>query len=189
MREHTPRPRPQTPEPPPITPTPETHPLTGLEKFELVTPGKPCQVVPTVREAEEAGHISDRHMDPQPLSESALRDSLRNVFLPDAPLPQTHPDVSVGEEWTSPQVEEEAMVVVFGLGLGSCLLRFLWSNLFISGIDYYTRGEVFGLLRVYFIYGFWIGFILFIVLWEIAHAAFLQLLACKEPLCDGVEAQ
>jgi len=33
------------------------------------------------------------------------------------------------------------------------------------------------------------GFILFIVLWDIAHAAFLQLLACKEPPCDGVEAQ
>jgi hypothetical protein len=34
-----------------------------------------------------------------------------------------------------------------------------------------------------------IGFILFIVLWDIAHAVFLQLLAWKEPLCDGVEAQ
>jgi len=35
------------------------------------------------------------------------------------------------------------------------------------------------------------GFIfhLFIVLWHIAHAMFLQLLACKEPPCDGVEAQ
>jgi hypothetical protein len=35
------------------------------------------------------------------------------------------------------------------------------------------------------------GFIfhLFIVLLDIAHAVFLQLLACKEPPCDGVEAQ
>jgi len=33
------------------------------------------------------------------------------------------------------------------------------------------------------------GFILYIVLWEIVHAVFLQLLACKEPPCDGVEAQ
>jgi len=35
------------------------------------------------------------------------------------------------------------------------------------------------------------GFIhhLFIVLWDIAHAVFLQLLACKEPPCDGTEAQ
>jgi len=35
------------------------------------------------------------------------------------------------------------------------------------------------------------GFILhsFIVLWDIAHAVILQLLACKEPPCDGVEAQ
>ena len=44
------------------------------------------------------------------------------------------------------------MVVAFGLGSGSCLVRFLCSNLFISGIDYYTRREVFGLLRVYFLF-------------------------------------
>ena len=30
---------------------------------------------------------------------------------------------------------------------------------------------------------------LLIVLRDIAHAVFLQLLACKEPPCDGVEAQ
>jgi len=30
---------------------------------------------------------------------------------------------------------------------------------------------------------------LFIVLWHIAHAVFLQLLGCKEPPCDGVQAQ
>jgi len=51
------------------------------------------------------------------------------------------------------------MFVVFGLGSGSCLVPFLFSNLFISGIDYYTRCKVFGLLRVFSIYGFWIGFI------------------------------
>jgi len=45
---------------------------------------------------------------------------------------------------------------------------------------------VFGLLRLYFIYGFCIGCILFIVLWDIVHATFLQLLACKNPPCDGV---
>jgi hypothetical protein len=33
------------------------------------------------------------------------------------------------------------------------------------------------------------GLISFILLWEIPHAAFLHLLACEEPLCDGVEAQ
>jgi hypothetical protein len=44
------------------------------------------------------------------------------------------------------------MVVAFRLGLGSCLVRFLCSNLFISGFDYYTRREVFGSLKVYFIY-------------------------------------
>jgi len=76
---------------------------------------------------------------------------------------------------------------VFGLGSGSCLL-FLCSNLFISGIDYYACCEVIGLLRVYFIYGFCIGFILFIVLWDMVHAAFLQLLTGKKPPSNGVEA-
>ena len=80
------------------------------------------------------------------------------------------------------------MVLVFGLGLGSCIVRFLCSNPFMSGIDYYTRRKVFGLLWVYFIYGYCIGFMLFIILWDIAHAAFLQLLACKEAPFDGVEA-
>jgi len=73
------------------------------------------------------------------------------------------------------------MVISIGLGSGSCLVRFLCSNLVLSAVDYYTRREVFELLRVYFLYGFCIGFILFMVLWDIAHAAFLQLLACKEP--------
>jgi len=81
------------------------------------------------------------------------------------------------------------MVVGFGCGLGFCLVHFLCSNLCISGIDYYTHREGFQWLRVSFIYGFCIGFILFIVLWDIMHAAVLQLLACKEPPCDGVEAR
>ena len=81
------------------------------------------------------------------------------------------------------------MGVGFGLGSGSCLVRFLSFNRFISGIDYYTHRKVFGSLRVYFIYGPCIGFILFIVLLDIAHAVFLQLLACKDSPCDGVEGQ
>jgi hypothetical protein len=86
------------------------------------------------------------------------------------------------------------MVVVSRLGSGSCLLHFLCSNLFILGIFYYTCRKVFGSLKVFFISGFctgfrFIGFTLFIVLCDITHAAFLQLLACKEPPCDGVEAQ
>jgi hypothetical protein len=36
-------------------------------------------------------------------------------------------------------------------GEGCELVRFLCSNVFISGIDYFTRREVFGLLRVYFL--------------------------------------
>jgi len=81
------------------------------------------------------------------------------------------------------------MVVAFGLVSGSCLVHFHFSNRFISGIDYDMRCEVFELLMVYCLHGFCIGFILFIVLWDIAHAAFLQLLVCKEPLCNGVEAK
>jgi len=42
------------------------------------------------------------------------------------------------------------MVVVFGLGLGSSIVRFICCNLFISGIDYYMRRKVFELLRVHF---------------------------------------
>jgi len=58
------------------------------------------------------------------------------------------------------------MVVVFGLGSGSCLVRFLFSNVSISGIDYYTRHEVFGLLMVYFIYWFCIAFILLVLFYS-----------------------
>jgi hypothetical protein len=81
------------------------------------------------------------------------------------------------------------MVVVFGVGSGLCLVGFLCYNLFVSGIGYYMRCKVFELLRGYFIYGFCIGSILFIVLWDMVHAAFLQRLASKEPHCSGVEAQ
>jgi hypothetical protein len=70
---------------------------------------------------------------------------------------------------------------ICSFGLGLWLVRFFCSNLFISGIDYYTRHEGFRLQRVYIF--------LVIELWEIAHAVFLQLLACKEPPCDGAEAQ
>jgi hypothetical protein len=74
------------------------------------------------------------------------------------------------------------------------LFRFFCSDLFISAIYYYTRCEVFESLKVYLISGFctvfvFIGFSLFIVLWDIAHAAFLQLLACKEHPCKGVGTQ
>jgi len=58
------------------------------------------------------------------------------------------------------------MVVAFGLGSGSCLVRFLCSNLFISEIDYYMCHKVFGSLKVYLIYGFCIGFILVVVFYS-----------------------
>jgi len=81
------------------------------------------------------------------------------------------------------------MVVAFGSGSGSCLVHFLCSNQFISGIDYYTHGEVFESHMVYSRYGFCIDFILCIVLWDIPHAAFLQLLGCKKLHSHGVEVQ
>ena len=115
--------------------------------------------------------------------------ALQKVLLPNDPVPEEHPDGSVGEESNSLHFAGEAMIVAFGLRSGSCLGCILCSNLFISHIEYYTRCEVFGLLRVCSIHGFCISFILVIVLWDIAHAVFLQLLACKKPPCDGIEAQ
>ena len=61
--------------------------------------------------------------------------------------------------------------------------------MFHPGIHYYTSCEVFGWLRDCFINGFCISNILFIVLCDIVHAAFLQLLARKELSSDGVEDQ
>ena len=58
------------------------------------------------------------------------------------------------------------MVIAFGLASGSCLVRFLCSNLSISVIDYYTRREVFGLLNIYFIYWFCIGFMLLVIFYS-----------------------
>jgi len=164
MREHTPWPQPPEPAPRPQTPEPrtrprtlETHPLSGLEDLGLVMPQKPRPAMPSLREAGASGNTSDVDVDQQLLGESADGDSLTDVSLPDiclpdVPLPEARPDGSVGEEQTSPRVAEEAMVVVFGLGSGSCLVRFLCSNLFISHIDYYTSRKVFGSLRVYFIH-------------------------------------
>jgi hypothetical protein len=56
------------------------------------------------------------------------------------------------------------MVVVFGLGSGSCLVHFLCSNMFLQGIDNYTHHKVLDLS----------GYIVFIVLLDIAQAALLQ---------------
>jgi len=81
------------------------------------------------------------------------------------------------------------MIVAFVLGLGFCHVCFLCSDLFISGIDNYTSHKVCGSLRVYFIGRFCICIILFIVFWDIAPAAFLQLLVYKQPPSVDVEAQ
>jgi hypothetical protein len=49
-------------------------------------------------------------------------------------------------------VADKAMVVAFWLGSSSGLVRFLCSYLCITGIDYYTRREVFRSLKDYFIH-------------------------------------
>jgi hypothetical protein len=82
-----------------------------------VTPQKARPAVPTLREAEAAGHSSevnvDVNVDQELLIESAGGDSLpdvpppdvslldiplTNVPLPNVPLPEAHPDGSEGEE-------------------------------------------------------------------------------------------
>jgi hypothetical protein len=73
------------------------------------------------------------------------------------------------------------MIAAFVLTSGSCIVPFLCSSVFISGLQYYTSGKVFGSLTAFFIYQLCIEFIIVIVLWDIAHAVFVQLLACKEP--------
>jgi hypothetical protein len=125
--------------------------------------------VPGLREHEASRNTLDVEFDQQLLSESASGNPLPDIPLFDAPLPSAPPDSAVGKERTGLRVAEEAMIVVLGLRSGSCLVCFLSSNLFISGIEYYTHRKVFASLRVIF----------FIVLWNIEHAAFLQLLAYK----------
>jgi hypothetical protein len=119
----------------------------------LVTAQKPHPVVPTLREGEPAGITFvvdvDVDVDQQVVMEVAGGDNLHDVALPEA-----RPDGFVSEESTSPRVTEDAMVVAFRLGSGSCLVRFLCANLLISGIYFDARRVVFGSLKVYCIYGF-----------------------------------
>jgi len=176
-RKSTPWPHPPAPAPRPWTP--ETHPLSGLKDFGHPTPQKPRLAVPSLREAEAARNTSDEDFEHQLLGKSAGGNNLPHISLPDVPLPEEPHDCSVGEEWTSPRIAAGVMVVASGLGSGSCLVRFLCSNLFISGTDYYMCRKVSGSLRVYFIHSI------------ICHYAcsVLGLLGCKEPRCAGVEAQ
>ena len=85
---------------------------------------------------------------------------LPNVPLPNVPLPEASLDGSISQGWTSPHIAEEVVSVAFGLGSRSCLVCFLCYNHCITAIDHYTCREVFGSLRVCFIYGFCIGFII-----------------------------
>ena len=154
-----------------------------------VMPQRPHQAVPNLRESEVAGNTSHVNVDQPLLGASGGGYSCLDISLPDAPFTEAYLYGFLGEIWTSPCLAEMAIAIVLPFGLGSCLVQFLCSNLDISGIQFYTRREAFRLLRVYFIYWFWIGFILLIELWDITQAEFLQLLAYQDPLGDGVEAQ
>jgi hypothetical protein len=144
------------------------------------------------------------HVDRQLLGESAGGNSLPDDSLPDMPLPVisvpdsplpdvqhpgAHPDDLVGKQQISPHIAQQVMVVAFREGSGSCLVHLLCSILLISCIDHYTYSKVFGLLRVNFDYVFCIGWSVFTVLQDSAHASFWQHLLYNDPPCDGVEAQ
>jgi len=169
-----PSPRPQTPEPHPPLQTLESHTVGGLGFLGLLTPQKPCPAVLTLGGAGAARQTFDVDVDHQLLGKSAGGDSLPNVPLPNVPrpnfplpnvhFPEVHPDGLVGEEGTSPHDAVEAMFVAFRLGLGSCRVPFRCSNQWISGIDHYRCCDVYESITVLFIYGFCIGFILFLVL-------------------------
>jgi len=130
MPDHTPRPQPTAPsprawtlEPRPRPRTLETYPLSGLEHLGLVTSHTPRQAVPTLWEGEPAGNTSDVDADLQLLGESAGGDSLPDISLPNAPFPSACPDRLVGDDWTSPRVAEDGMVVMFVCALGSYLVQ------------------------------------------------------------------
>jgi len=133
-----PAPQPPIPEPPPRPRTQETHTLSEWEILGLVTLQKPRPAAPTRWEAEAARNTSDVNVEQQLLGESAGGDSLPDFPLPDVPLPdvplpdvplldvplpdvplpdvplpdvprpEARPDGSVGEEWSSSHVVEEA---------------------------------------------------------------------------------
>jgi len=87
--------------------------------------------VPTLREAEAAGTSLDVDVDHQLLGEWPGGDSPSDDPLPDVPLPEAWPGGSVGEKRTRLRVTEQAMVVAFGSGSGSCPVCLLGSNLLI----------------------------------------------------------
>jgi hypothetical protein len=183
MCENTPRPQPLAAAPWPQNTDPrrrlrtlETHPLSGMEYLGLMTRQKPRSAVPTQRESEAAGNTSDVDVHQQLMIQSAGGDSLPNaprpdvsllnIPLPDVLLSEVGPDGAVGEACTCHRVAKEEKVVVFWLGSLSCVVGFLCSNLFILSIDYYTRLEIFGPFKVYFIYMFCIGFILLVLFYS-----------------------
>jgi len=142
MREHTTppplpasAPQPQTPEPRQRPQTPETHPLSWLEFWRLLTPQIPHPATPTLKEAKTAGNTADVDVEQQLLVESAADKSLPSVSLPNVPLsdiplsdvplpnvpvsnvplpkislPEARPGGSVDMKWTSPCITEEACV-------------------------------------------------------------------------------
>jgi hypothetical protein len=110
----------------------------------------------------------------QLFSESTSCNGHPNVPCPKAPrangtFPVAYLDASLGEECTRPHVTAEVMVDAFELESDPCHVHCLGSDQFISGIQYSTCCDVFGLHRVCFIYMLYIDFILFTVLCVITH--------------------
>jgi hypothetical protein len=135
-----------------------------MEHLRLVKPQIACGAVPTLREAEAAENTLDVDVDHQLVIASAggvsLSDGpLPDVYLPDfcvpdVPLLEVHPNGSVGLELPSPPGREEVIVVVCGLGSGSCFVRFLYSNPSIFGTNYCPRCKLCGSLKANSFMGF-----------------------------------
>jgi len=105
----------------------------------IVIPNAPRPVLPTMREDEAAGNPSDVKVDKQLVGILKGGESLADVLLPTVPLREVllrgeRSDGAIGEQRTSDRVAE-AMVVVFRIRSGSCLVSFLCGNQFISGTD------------------------------------------------------
>jgi hypothetical protein len=100
----------------------------GQDMHENTPPPQPSAPVlrPQTAEPRQRPRTLHTHVEQQLLIDSAGDDSFPSVPLPivplpNVPLPGACPDGLVGEGWTSSRVTDVALVVVFRLGLGSCL--------------------------------------------------------------------
>jgi hypothetical protein len=103
--------------------------------------------VPSLGEHDAVGNTSDVDVDQQLVIKSA-----GGTSLPDVPLPEVHPDVTIGKKLTSPRIAKVGLVDAFGFASCCCLVWFLCCNQFSSRIEHYTRRKCFGSIRVCFIH-------------------------------------